>query len=50
MNRIVKVRNKSENILANRIRKAEQGGNSDLSLELLAKRQMEVRKLHGYEK
>ncbi|MFO7750800.1 MAG: DNA primase [Desulfobacteraceae bacterium] len=50
MKRIVKIRNKRDNRLADKIKKAEQGGNSELSLELLAKRQMEVRKLHGYEK
>lgn len=50
MNRIAKIRSRTDNNLADKIRKAEQGGNLKLSLELLARRQMEVRKLHGYEK
>jgi len=49
MNRIVKVRNRNENTLANQIRRAEQGGDSELPFELLKKRQEEIRQLHGYE-
>lgn len=49
MKRIVKVRVKTENTLANQIRRAEQGGDSRLPFELLKKRQKEIRKLHGYE-
>jgi DNA primase len=49
MKRIVKVRVKTENTLANQIRRAEQGGDSQLPFELLKKRQREIRKLHGYE-
>lgn len=49
MNRIVKVRNRTENTLANQIRRAEQGGDSELPFELLKKRQKEIRQLHGYE-
>lgn len=49
MERIVKVRNKSENLLTGKIRKAEQNGDSDLPFELLKQRQREIRQLHGYE-
>ncbi|MBI9090021.1 MAG: DNA primase [Desulfobacterium sp.] len=49
MKRIVKVRNRNENTLANQIRRAEQGGDSQLPLDLLKKRQAEIRQLHGYE-
>ena len=49
MKRIVKVRVKTENTLTNQIRRAEQGGDSQLPFELLKKRQKEIRKLHGYE-
>ncbi len=49
MDRIVKVRNRTEKFLANKIRQAEQNGNFDLPLELLEKRQREIRKMHGYE-
>ena len=49
MKRIVKVRNRNENTLANQIRRAEQGGDSQLPLDLLKKRQEEIRQLHGYE-
>ncbi len=49
MDRIVKVRNRAEKFLANKIKKAEQNGNFDLPLELLEKRQREIRKMHGYE-
>ncbi len=48
MERIIKVKSKSENLLANKIRKAEQNGNADLPFELLKQRQMEIRQLHGY--
>ncbi|MCP4113928.1 MAG: DNA primase [Desulfobacteraceae bacterium] len=48
MKRIVKVRNRNENTLANQIRRAEQGGDSQLPLDLLKKRQEEIRQLHGY--
>ncbi len=49
MSRIVKIRNKSENNLTSKIKRAEQGSNSSLSFDLLAKRQREIRKLRGYE-
>ncbi len=49
VDRIVKVRNKTDNFLANEIKKAEQSGNFDLPFELLEQRQREIRKLHGYE-
>ncbi len=49
MDRIVKVRSRTENFLANKIKKAEQNGSFDLPLELLEKRQREIRKMHGYE-
>ena len=49
MNRIVKIWNKSENSLTSKIKRAEQGSNSSLSLDLLAQRQREIRKLRGYE-
>lgn len=49
MNRIVKIWNKSENRLTSKIKRAEQGSNSSLSFDLLARRQREIRKLHGYE-
>jgi len=49
MERIVKVRHKSENLLTGKIRKAEQSGDSDLPFELLKQRQREIRQLHGYE-
>lgn len=48
VNRIIKIRKKNDNFLINEIRRAEQGGNSDLSLDLLKERQSEIRKLHGY--
>ena len=49
MDRIVKVRSRAEKFLANKIKKAEQNGNFDLPLELLEKRQREIRRMHGYE-
>ncbi|MFH1152214.1 MAG: DNA primase [Pseudomonadota bacterium] len=49
MNRIVQVRKKNESNLTHKIRRAEQKGDSGLPLELLAERQREIRKLHGYE-
>ncbi len=49
MNRIIKVRNKTDNIITNQIKKAEQDGNFDLPIELLKQRQREIRKLRGYE-
>jgi len=49
MKRIVKVRARTDNTLTNEIKRAEQGGDSQLPFELLKKRQMEIRKLHGYE-
>ncbi len=48
INRIIKIRKKNEGFLINEIRRAEQDGNSDLPLDLLQKRQSEIRKLHGY--
>jgi len=49
MKRIVQVRKRNDNYLTNKIKQAEQGGDSDLSLELLEKRQREIRALRGYE-
>jgi hypothetical protein len=49
MRRIVQVRKRSESNLAQEIRRAERKGDSALPLELLAERQREIRKLHGYE-
>jgi len=49
INRIVKIWNKSENRLTTKIKIAEQNSNSNLSFDLLAKRQREIRKLRGYE-
>ncbi|MBF0201928.1 MAG: DNA primase [Desulfamplus sp.] len=51
MNRIVRIRKKYENSLINEIRQKEKescNGN-DLPLDLLRQRQMEIRKLRGYE-
>ena len=49
INRIVKLWNKSENSLTTKIRMAEQSSDSNLSFDLLAKRQREIWKLRGYE-
>ena len=49
INRIVKIWNKSENRLTTKIKIAEQSSDANLSFDLLAKRQREIRKLRGYE-
>ncbi len=49
MDRIVKVRKKTENTLTNKIKQAEQNGNFDLPFALLEQKQQEIRKLRGYE-
>jgi len=49
INRIVKIWNKRENRLITKIKIAEQSSDSNLSFDLLAKRQREIRKLRGYE-
>ena len=49
MNRIIKVWNRTENRLTEKIKTAEQGSDSERSFDLLARRQKEIRKLRGYE-
>ncbi|OQY02070.1 MAG: DNA primase [Desulfobacteraceae bacterium 4572_130] len=49
MNRIIKIKNESENILMNKIKKAQQASDFELSFELLRQKKKEIQKFRGYE-